>query len=255
MRTVVVPRYRALRLLHRRGEISVYDAWSEERACRCVLKCAAPGPRHAHERRALRREGQLLLSLSHPHIVRAYELLSHPSCALVLETLPGETLAYGIRAHGPLAPRDVARLGLQLCSALRYLHARATLHLDLKPSNVVCHGGIARLLDLGISRPPGPAPAGVGSPPYLAPEQARGDTLSPATDVFGLGALLYECLAGRAPFRRSTGRFYEQLRRRARLADSGAPVPAQLERIVDASLEPDPRSRPSLEDVVHALTR
>jgi eukaryotic-like serine/threonine-protein kinase len=255
MRIALAPAYRALRVLQRNGAVSVYDAWSEERGCRCVLKRAGAGPLHSRERRALAREGRLLLSLSHPHIVRAYELQLRPRCVLVLETLPGETLAYAIRARGPLALGDLAHLGLQLCSALRYLHARGVLHLDLKPSNVVCHGGIARLIDLGISRPPGRAPAGVGSPPYLAPEQARGGPLSPATDVFGLGALLYECIAGKAPFRRSTAGFYEQLRRRARLGDSGVPVPAQLARIVDASLDPDPGARPGVEDVVATLKR
>jgi serine/threonine protein kinase len=174
---------------------------------------------------------------------------------LVLETLPGETLAYGIRERGPLGPSDVAQLGLQLCSALRYLHGRGVLHLDLKPSNVVCHGGIARLIDFGISRRPGRAPAGLGSPPYLAPEQARGESLSSATDLFGLGVVLYECIAGHSPFRRSTARLYEQLGRRARLADASVTAPERLARIVDALLDPDPRSRPGVEELRDALDR
>ena len=73
--------------------------------------------------------------------------------------------------------------------------------------------------------------------------------------AFSLGALLYECVAGSAPFRRSTVRFYEQLGRRARLGGSGVPVPAQLARLVDASLAPDPGERPGVEDVVETLSQ
>jgi serine/threonine protein kinase len=249
----LVPGYRLIAPLHRHGTVSVYDAWSDERGCRCVVKLVAPGRGLRHERRALAREGRLLLSLSHPHIVRAYELRARPRCALVLETLPGETLSYGLRTHGPLATRDVAQLGIQLSGAVRYLHTRGVLHLDLKPSNVVCHGGFARLIDLGIARAPGRGSAGVGSAPYLAPEQARGGWLSTATDVFGLGALLYEAIAGHAPFRRSTHRRYEQLQRRARLVGVRAAHPGALIRAVERCLDPDPGARPSVPELQATL--
>jgi serine/threonine protein kinase len=252
--TRVAPRYRALALLHRNGAVSVYDAWSEERGCRCVVKVARRGPDAARERRALAREGRLLLSLSHPHIVRAYELLSRPRAALVLETLPGETLAHALHARGPLRPGDVARLGLQLCSAVEYLHHQGVLHLDLKPSNVICHGGLARLIDLGIARAPGRGHRGVGSAPYLAPEQARGTAVTSATDVFGIGAVLYEAATGRPPFRGSA-RGFEQLRRRARVRDAGVPVPGRLARVVDRCLHPDASARPGVEELRRALRR
>jgi serine/threonine protein kinase len=244
-----VPGYRLIAPIHRHGAVAVYDAWSEERGCRCVVKLVAAGARHRHERDALAHEGRLLLSLSHPHIVRAYELLARPRRALVLETLPGETLSYALRTRGPLAARDVTQLALQLCSAIGYLHGRGVLHLDLKPSNVVCHGGLARLIDLGIACAPGRGRAGVGSPPYLAPEQARGGWLSTATDAFGLGALLYEAIAGHAPFRESNARRYAQLHRRARLGARCAAHPEDLVAAVEGCLDPDPAARPTIAEL------
>ncbi|HYS83014.1 MAG TPA: serine/threonine-protein kinase, partial [Anaeromyxobacteraceae bacterium] len=215
----LAPGYRGLRLLRRNGRIAVYDAWSEARGCRCVVKMVDRRG-DAHDRQELAKEGRLLLSLTHPHIVRAYELLRRPRTALVMETLPGETLGHAIRARGRLDARDVAQLGVQLCSALQYLHGQGVLHLDLKPSNIVCCAGLARLIDLGLARRPGRGSAGVGSAPYLSPEQARGGWLSEASDVFGLGAALYHAASGRAPFRGDGRRGYQQLRMRARVNDA-----------------------------------
>ena len=99
---------------------------------------AGPPGRRASRRRLVR-EGELLLELAHPHIVRAYELRRRaPHPVLVLETLGGETLEHMIQsAPRRLAIADVAHLGLQLCSAIGYLHGHGYLHLDLKPSNVI----------------------------------------------------------------------------------------------------------------------
>ncbi len=107
---------------------------------------------------------------------------------IVLETLGGQTLAHMIEAERrELAPAELAHLGLQLGSAIRYLHRSGYLHLDLKPSNIVADGGRAKVIDLSLARPPGPAPAGIGTWCYLAPEQARGGELGPAADVWGIG--------------------------------------------------------------------
>jgi len=111
----LAPGYRALRLLHRNGGTLVYDAWSAERSCRCVVKVTDPRRADARDRRALAAEGRLLLSLTHPHIVRAYELRLRPAPALVLETLPGETLRHAIRARG--RPRSVFTVMTAACVA------------------------------------------------------------------------------------------------------------------------------------------
>ncbi|GGU95950.1 hypothetical protein GCM10010211_73850 [Streptomyces albospinus] len=120
---------------------------------------------------------------------------------MVLETLTGETLSHLIdRRRRRLAANDLAVLGLHMCSALHYLHGNGLLHVNLKPSNIVVGCRRAKLLDLSIARPPGPAPPGIGTFCHLAPEQARGGMLRPAADVWGIGITLYEAATGDVPF-------------------------------------------------------
>ena len=158
--TVIAPGYEVIEHLSRGRRLDVYDAWSEERGCRCVVK--AVRPERAHEptaRKLLIREGRLLERLSHPHLVRGYETVLEPAPMIVLETLGGQTLAHMIEEEErELAPAELAHLGLQLGSAIRYLHRRGYLHLDLKPSNVVADAGRAKVIDLSLARPPGPSP-------------------------------------------------------------------------------------------------
>jgi len=145
----------------------------------------------------LLREGKLLLRLTHPHIVRAYEVQPSPTPLVILETLPGETLSRLIDRTGRrLSAQDVAQLGLHLCSAVGYLHRNDILHLDLKPSNIIATHGLAKVLDLSIARPPGFHHGGIGTSGYMAPEQSRGGQLGPATDVWGIGVTLYEVATG-----------------------------------------------------------
>ena len=200
--TMIAPGYEVIEHLSRGRRLDVYDAWSEERGCRCVVK--ALRPERAHEptaRELLIREGRLLERLGHPHLVRGYETLLDPAPMIVLETLGGQTLAHMIEEERrELAPAELAHLGLQLGSAVRYLHRSGYLHLDLKPSNIVADGGRAKVIDLSLARPPGPAPAGIGTWCYLAPEQARGGELGPAADVWGIGAVLFEAATGTPAF-------------------------------------------------------
>lgn len=201
------PGYRVLAGLARTGWLDVYDAWSEERHCRCVLKTVR-GDRRGERRlvERLLREGRWLREFTHPHLVRAYDVRTEPEPLVVLETLTGETLSHLLRRlrRRPSAA-DVALLGAQLCSAVHYLHGRGLLHLDLKPSNVVVDRGLAKVLDLSVARPAGPAPAGLGTCCYLAPEQARGGMLTAAADVWGIGVTLYETACGDLPFACGTG--------------------------------------------------
>ncbi|GAB7029088.1 serine/threonine-protein kinase [Streptomyces sp. NPDC021749] len=200
--TTVLPGYEVLAHLCRTGWLDLYDAWSQERECRCVVKVLRPDRRDEQTlRERLLQEGRWLQTFTHPHLVRAYETGEMPEPHVVLETLTGETLAHLIdRRRRRLAADDLALLGLHLCSALHYLHGKGLLHLDLKPSNIVISCRHAKVLDLSIARPPGPAPPGIGTFCYLAPEQARGGVLTPATDVWGLGSTLYEAATGEVPF-------------------------------------------------------
>jgi len=255
---IVGPGYEVIEHLHRSRNFDVYDVWSEERACRCIAKVLCPDLLSDRKlRRGLIREGRLLERLKHPHIVRAYETLTEPQPVLIIETLTGETLAYMIderRRRLPLA--DIAFLGLHLCSAVHYLHRHGLLHLDLKPSNIVSESQLAKLLDLSIARPPGKSrKKGVGTRQYMAPEQARGGLLTAATDIWGIGAVLFEATTGERPF----GAYdydeqrYEQLEHRAESVRSLRRVPTAFATLVDGCLEPEPARRPTLDELTTGL--
>jgi serine/threonine protein kinase len=163
------------------------------------------------------RESEVLARLQHPNILQVYGagkstasgLTSIPY--LVLEYAPGGSLADRVRT-GPLTPREAVRIVLDITYALQYAHDSGVLHRDLKPGNIliasdgtpkVADFGLAKLLDEEIDLTQTGSVA--GSPSYMAPEQASGQTrnASPATDVYALGAILYELLSGRPPFQGS----------------------------------------------------
>ena len=204
----IAPGYRVIEHMRRGSELDTYDAWSEQRYSRCFIKTVRPDQaREERVRRCLESEARLLLGFTHPHIVRAYELVERPDGpVLVMETLSGATLSHIIEARNRRLPaRDIAHLGLHLCSAMRYMHDRGYLHLDVKPSNIIAHGGHARLIDFALSRPPGPCTERHGTRFAMAPEQVRVGMLGAATDVWGTGLVLYEAATGVHPFLRETG--------------------------------------------------
>ncbi len=237
-----LPGYSVVEHLSRTRRFDTYEVWSEDRACSCVAKVVREDRRDdAHVRRALIDEATRLIALIHPHIVRGYELIAEPEVALVMETLDGETLAHLVDRHpGGLPAEDVAWLGIHLSSALRYLHARDLLHLDVKPANVVAEGGRAKLIDLSLARPPGRYDPGVGTWCYLSPEQAGGRELGPPADVWGVGMTLYEAATGDEVEGRPPSA-------RGRTDDT-------LATLIDACLEPAPADRPTLEELMRRLS-
>ena len=270
------PGYRTIELLRRGRDLDVYDVWSEERACRCVIKAVRPDRLdHDGAKRRLLEEGRLLQRLTHPHIVRAYEVGDEPVPMVVMETLAGETLGHMIDREAVLSLSELAQLGLHLCSAIRYLHRHGVLHLDLKPSNVIAECGRARLIDLSVARPPGPAHAGIGTHYYLSPEQARGGDLGPPADVWGIGAVLFEAATGEPAFDDPDADSdddedldyadsvsesldegdYPQLTAAARRIDELRPVPRELAKVVAACLDPSPELRPSVDELMRRLER
>ncbi|MEV4437035.1 serine/threonine-protein kinase [Streptomyces sp. NPDC049585] len=281
---LVAPGYEALAHLHRTGWLDLYDAWSRERECRCVVKVLRPD-RDADPdlRERLLREGRWLKDFTHPHLVRAYEVAgaADPRPYVVLETLTGETLDHLVQ-HADALPdaADLALLGVQLCSAVHYLHGQGLLHLDIKPDNVVIDCRRAKLLDLSTAAPPGPGEPGVGTRCYLAPEQARGGPLSAATDVWGIGVTLYEAATAQTPFDEGAEvqeessdedepgegepgeeepgedeliERYPQLSVPAPPVASHRRLPDGLAAAIDACLRPDPAARPPLGALAAAL--
>ncbi len=186
----------------------LYQVWSNEHWCALTGKLIAPEHLEGSDaRNSFRREEQVLRKLQHPNIVRLFgsgeggeekrpylllEYLAGPSLFEVLESMPRR------RLHVP----DAVRAAMHIGAAVHYLHRRGFLYRDLKPGNILLREGIPILVDFDVVRKMDPTrrPADrLGTAPYMAPEQIRREPLSPATDVYGLGALLYELLTGRWP--------------------------------------------------------
>jgi serine/threonine protein kinase len=254
----IAPGYEVVAHLSRGRSLDVYDVWSERRDCSCIAKALRPDARgrsRAAER--LEREGTILAQLSHPHLVRAYETArGDGGPVVILETLSGETLSVAVH-RGPrrLAWVDVCLLGLHLCSAAHYLHASGWLHTDLKPANVIVEGATAKVIDLSLARRIGEAPGpGTGTRQYAPPEQARGDALTPAADVFGVGGILLEALTRHRPFPAGEGgEAFPSLTTRPPRVASLRRVPPRLASVVDACLEFDPGDRPAVGEVARVL--
>ena len=250
-----LPGYRLDHLIHRGNSFEVYAAWSLERDCPVVVKRARP----AAEQQAIRRllaEGRLLTRLTHPHLVRAYEVHREPRPAVVLETLPGRTLGH-LFDDGPIPAPDVVMLGRQLVSVLSYLHGCGIVHGDLKPGNATVHAGLVRVIDLSLAQRPGRWRRPAGTPGYLAPEQARRADVGPATDVWGLGLLLLEAASGDDPFPVGCPEYDEDI------GPVAAPRPLRLRRRAPRALSDllaamtalDPQARPALAQVRAELHR
>ena len=263
----LAPGYLVIEHVRRGEDLDCYEAWSVQRYCRCFVKTLRPdAATDVSAHRHLAREARLLLSLTHPHLVRAYEYVipvdGQPPM-LVLENLTGATLSYilnsgpqgpGCRRPAKLSAADLGHLGQHLCSALRYLHSRDHLHLDVKPSNIIASDGVARLIDLSLARRPGRCLAGVGTPGYMSPEQVCGGHLGPPADVWGVGLVLYEAATGCRPFDddragSSSPSSYLQLTRSAPPIRTLRRLPATLATALDACLADLPAARPTLAEL------
>jgi serine/threonine protein kinase len=222
-------------------------AWSPERWCPVVVKSPRPGLAADPDTRTdLAREAAMVGALAHPGVQRLYAAeLADEVPYLVFEYVEGPTLDSSIAADGPLPADEAVLLGLQVTAVLRYLHGTGVVHLDLKPSNVCLRDGRPVLIDFGIARASGQRRAKgapKGSPPYMAPEQCRDEPATPATDLFALGAVLYEAVTGEHAFRPrrdADGWSYPQL------TGSVGDLPGPLGGLVGWLLEADPAQRPA----------
>lgn len=153
-----------------------------------------------------RQEALATAQLSHPNIVTVYDAgTDRHSPYLVMELVRGRTLAHLIRTDGPLAPAEAARIGADIADALAAAHAKGIVHRDVKPANVLlAPGGRVKVTDFGIARTLGSGSLTrvgmvLGTPSYLAPEQARGEPADARSDLYALGCVLYEMLTGAPP--------------------------------------------------------
>ena len=229
-----------------------------------ALKRLAPGSDELERERFLR-EGQAIARLEgHPHVLEVHAAGVHAGEPyLVLQLAAGGSLAERLRA-GPLAPEEARALGQQLAGALAYVHGAGVVHRDLKPDNVLFdERGRPLLADFGVARLDDATrltrTADVtGTPLYMAPEVARGAT-EPASDVYSLGALLYECLSGRPPIEARGGVLatLDAISREAPapLRQLAPGVPAWLDEACLSALAKEPGERPSAAAFAELLAR
>ena len=221
----------------------------------------------AEERRRFQNEAEAVARLDHPHIVPIFEVGQHDGRPYFSMKLIGGPSLQERLVRGPLPGKAAARLVSIIARAIQHAHEHRILHRDLKPSNVllddqdqphVADFGLAK--HLGTDRGQTHTGAVLGTPSYMAPEQAAGrKDLTPATDVYGLGALLYELLTGRPPFRAETpldtlGQVREREPVPPRLLNAN--VPRDLETICLKCLEKPPDRRyPSAGELAADLER
>jgi serine/threonine protein kinase len=200
-------------------------------------------------------EAEILAQLAHPNIVRF--LGAGRPAHVLMEFLEGPTLSGLMRARGWLGMSDALRVAVHLGSALAHMHARDILHLDLKPSNVIVVHGRPVLFDLGTARKRSEwgLPRLEGTQPYMAPEQCLSQSVSAATDVFGLGVTVYEMLTGKLPFRLGSPR-----RPYPQTEDEPIPlrryrprISASLDRLLLQCMARTSAQRPSLQKLIPAL--
>jgi tetratricopeptide (TPR) repeat protein len=194
----VIGRFELVRELGRGGFGVVWEARDRELGRRVAFKAVRAGSRRELREERLLREAEAAARLSHPNIVTLYDVgRSEHGPYLVLELLEGETLSARL-ARGALPPRDALRIAVQIALGLAHAHAHGVVHRDLKPENVfLCEDGQVKVLDFGLAHAFGRRRVDGGTPAYMAPEQSEGSPEDERTDVWALGAILFEMLTGR----------------------------------------------------------
>ncbi len=213
-------------------------------------------------RRGLRREVAALAAVNHPVVVRGLRHdLDGPRPHVVLEHIDGPRLSSLVRRHGRLQAQQYLPLAIDVAAALHYLRNLGWTHLDIKPSNIIM-GAPARLIDLSVARPEAEARRlrhPIGTDAYMAPEQCEpGEEVpSSASDVWGLGATLFEAVAGQRAFADPQRRAADRADRFPQVADDPRPlpdgVPPEVAEVISAALERDPAARPAPAEIVDSL--
>ena len=239
-------------LLGRGGSGTVYRA-RDPRGRAVAIKVLhpelAPSPEHAHR---FAREARALRLLRHPNVIAIDSVGTLPGGEpyLVMELLAGRSVEAALAERGRLAPDELERVLDPLCDALSAAHALGIVHRDVKPSNVfLAAGDRVVLLDFGIAKlvdEEGITSARqiVGTPASMAPEQILGGRVDARTDVYGLGAFCHHVLTGRPPFSGTPMMAMQNhLHVRPPAASSRAPVPAEVDRVLDRALAKAPEQR------------
>ena len=286
---LVLDRFRILRSLGEGGMGEVYEA-EDLQLGKVALKTIRAGMVRSPEMvDRFRREVQLARKVSGPQVCRVYELFVLPAAGrfpetafLTMEFIAGETLARKLARDGPMQPAEALQVARDLCEGLRLIHAQGIVHRDLKCSNIMlAHDGPRTrtvLMDFGLAHDSdahqrnsnastaanvvdagyGGTVAGamLGTPNYMAPEQFEGRDVSPATDIYALGIVLYELVTGIQPFAAHTpvAAAIRRSRRPAPASSLMRSLPRRWDRTIERCLAYDPADRfQSTAEVLKAL--
>jgi serine/threonine protein kinase len=265
----IAPGRNALRLLGGGHKYEAYLAWDESLHALVVAKLLRPHlVTDAAALRTLTAEAHALRRLNHPVLLRSFgAMIEGLRPHVVLEFLEGPRLSTLLRKYGPLSLEQAGPLGLQLCSALHYMHHEEMVHLDVKPRNIIM-GSTPRLIDLSVARTfeeARRASQPIGTDAYMAPEQCdpRGHKgMGAAADAWGWGVTMYEALTGELPFPAGSDsdERFPQLHLDPRPISK--PMPPALMNALNGCLERRPEDRPTpaeiaamLEPLIAALPR
>ena len=256
-------RYLLEERIARGGSADVWRAHDEELDRPVAVKLLHPYlVPDERARLRLAAEGRLVASLDHPAIVKMYDVLTEVDPpALIMELIEGESLNLKLARDGALPPRAAATIGAEVAEALAEAHRHGIVHRDVKPSNILLDtAGHAHLADFGIAHSLEPGAERltqtgmvVGTPAYIAPEQLAGTEVGPRTDIFGLGSVLFEMLAGVPPFAAMAPLPLAQAH-----AAGPPPMPGidpELVALTRASLSNSPSQRPADAGLVAATLR
>jgi eukaryotic-like serine/threonine-protein kinase len=257
--------YRIQRLIGQGGMGKVYEAEERLSKRRVALKVLHPELAKSEEgRRLFLNEMEILAGLDDPHLVRSLSSFeADGQLVMVLELLAGETLRERLASVAParLPVTETVRIGFAIASALRAAHEqeRPVVHRDLKPENVmVCDDGKVKVMDFGIAKALTAVQKThtqtVGTLAYMSPEQIDAKPAEPRSDLYALGLVLYEMLAGEPPFASASPRELLNLQCTAAPpafpADVRRSIPRALERLVFQLLEKQPDQRPASAEAV-----
>lgn len=206
-RDLLAGRYERRGILGRGGMAEVHDGWDTRLDRAVAIKLLYPAfAADAHMRRRFEDEARAAAGLSHPNIVAVHDSGEHDGTPfIVMERLPGRTLA-DLIARGPMPPQRVRTMLSDVLGALATAHAAGILHRDIKPGNILvtADGEVMKVADFGIAKTAGAAHTAtgqiVGTMAYMSPQRVAGAPASTADDLYAVGVLGYEALAGRSPF-------------------------------------------------------